>query len=44
MSPYREPHPKNYDTFLKGKLWNPDHYDRVIRLVCQYNPCCEDEE
>lgn len=25
-------HPSNYDEQLKAKLWNPDHYDRMIYL------------
>jgi hypothetical protein len=35
--------PKNYDETLKAKLWAPIHYDRMIALICKYNPMCKDE-
>jgi len=31
-----------YDTYLREKVDNPIHYDRMIDLIMAYNPHCKD--
>lgn len=33
-----------YNEFLKSKLENPSHYDRMVFLIMLHNPSCENRD